>query len=88
MNSAPSVIMAAGRAPQPRAIRQPDSPAWAAKKFTIVANTTPTPMNNWKPEFNAPRHFGGAISERYIGAACKIAVKQAGIAQLARACGC
>lgn len=26
--------------------------------------TTPIPMKNWKPVLNAPRHLGGAISER------------------------
>jgi len=33
------------------------------------AASTPTPRKNWKPVLKAPRHFGGAISERYSGAA-------------------
>lgn len=33
------------------------------------AATTPIPAKNWKPVLKAPRHFGGAISERYKGVA-------------------
>jgi nitrate/nitrite transporter NarK len=29
----------------------------------------PTPKKNGKPVLKAPRHFGGAISDRYNGAA-------------------
>jgi hypothetical protein len=37
------------------------------------AASTPTPKKNWKPVLKAPRHFGGAISDRYSGAAFSIA---------------
>jgi hypothetical protein len=39
-----------------------------------TAATTPIPINNWKPELKAPRHFGGEISERYSGVAFSICI--------------
>lgn len=70
MNNAPTVMMAAGIPAQPRENRHPLSPILDANQFIIVASSAPPLRKDWKAVVNAPRHFGGAISVTYIGAAC------------------
>ena len=69
MKNAPTVMMMAGIPAQPRENRHPFSPILDANQFIIVANSTPL-RRDWKDVANVPRHFGGAISVTYIGAAC------------------
>ena len=70
MKNAPTVMMMAGIPAQPRENRHPFSPILDPNQFTIVANSAPPLRKDWKAVVNAPRHFGGAISATYIGAAC------------------
>ena len=70
MKNAPTVMMMAGIPAQPRENRHPFSPILDPNQFTIVATSAPPLRKDWKAVVNAPRHFGGAISATYIGAAC------------------
>lgn len=68
MRKAPIVITAAGTTARPRETRHPQV-FFAVPKLMQPATSTPSDRKNWKPVLKAPRHFGGAISERYNGAA-------------------